>query len=288
MNGRIWYLTIPAGALALLLAGLSVFHVGPRQQAVLIGAGGGMDGSFAPGLHFKAPIVSRVSTYDARVLGSDLKSEQYLTSDDQDIMVDAFATWRIDDAGLFYSRLGGDAMQADLHIRRLLRNALAAEIAGMSLARLAAADSQALTAAMPADLLAEARAMGVGVLEIGVTRLHLSTAAMEAIYQHMRADSERKARALRAEGEQQSAILTADAERQRQVLLAEARRDAERIRGRGDAEAVSILAAGYATDPQFFDFYQNLQTYQALFAGQGNTLVVQPDIGVFKSYRHGR
>jgi len=36
---------------------------------------------FTPGLHFKTLIINKVSTFDARVLTLDTKSERFLTSE---------------------------------------------------------------------------------------------------------------------------------------------------------------------------------------------------------------
>jgi len=50
------------------------------------------------------PIINNVSTFDARVLTLDAKSERFLTSEKKNVIVDSFAKWQIGDVGLFTRR----------------------------------------------------------------------------------------------------------------------------------------------------------------------------------------
>src|SRR5512139_1096201 len=110
---------LPAGLTLLVLAYMSVFHVSQHEKAILFRLGEMVDSDFKPGLHFKTPIINNVSTFDARVLTLDTKSERFLTSEKKNVIVDSFAKWRIGDVGLFYTTVGGDEYQANLRLEQV-------------------------------------------------------------------------------------------------------------------------------------------------------------------------
>ncbi len=120
------YIIFPAGLILLVLAYLSVFHVNQHEKAILFRLGEMVAYDFTPGLHFKTPIINNVSTFDARVLTLDTKSERFLTSEKKNVIVDSFAKWRIGDVGLFYTTVGGDEYQANLRLEQILKDACAA------------------------------------------------------------------------------------------------------------------------------------------------------------------
>ncbi|MDO9141409.1 MAG: protease modulator HflC, partial [Methylobacter sp.] len=70
---------LPASFSLLMLAYLSIFYVNEHEKAILFRLGEMVDSDYRPGLHFKTPIINKVSTFDARVLTLDAKSERFLT-----------------------------------------------------------------------------------------------------------------------------------------------------------------------------------------------------------------
>jgi membrane protease subunit HflC len=63
----------------------------------------------------------------------------------------------------------------------------------------------------------------------------------------MRTAREQEARSIRAQGAKQAQI----------------------IRAQADADAAKIYAASFGKDPQFYDFYRAMQSYQITFLGDG-------------------
>ena len=111
MNSRTLFIAPLSLASLLVLGYFSVFYVNQHEKAILFRLGEMVRSDFAPGLHFKTPIINNVSTFDARVLTLDAKSERFLTSEKKNVIVDSFAKWRIGDVGLFYTTVGGDEYQ---------------------------------------------------------------------------------------------------------------------------------------------------------------------------------
>ena len=66
-----------------------------------------------------------------------------------------------------------------------------------------------------------------------------------------------------------------------EVILAAADRDANRLRGDGEAQAISILAESLNKDPEFFSFRRSLEAYEA-FLNQQTTVILSSEADIFK------
>ena len=64
-------------------------------------------------------------------------------------------------------------------------------------------------------------------------------------------------------------------------ILAAADRDASRLRGDGEAQAISILAESLNKDPDFFSFRRSLEAYTE-FLNDRTTLILSTDAPIFK------
>ncbi len=130
----------PVGLTALVLTSMSVFHVNEHEKAILFRLGEIVRSDLSPGLHFKTPIINNVSTFDARVLTLDAKSERFLTSEKKNVIVDSFVKWRIGDVGLFYTTVGGDEFQANLRLDQIMKDAMRSEFGVRTIKQLISED----------------------------------------------------------------------------------------------------------------------------------------------------
>ena len=97
----------------------------------------------------------------------------------------------------------------------------------------------------------------------------------------MRSDREKIARRLRAEGEEEARSRRAQADREVEIILAKAERDAARLRGEGEAQAISILADALNRDPDFFTFRRSLDAYRQFLSTQ-STMILSSDSDLFR------
>ncbi|WAR46105.1 protease modulator HflC [Methylomonas rapida] len=277
---------LPAGLTLLMLAYLSVFHVSQHEKAILFRLGEMVDFDFKPGLHFKTPIINNVSTFDARVLTLDTKSERFLTSEKKNVIVDSFAKWRIGDVGLFYTTVGGDEYQANLRLEQVLKDAMRGEFGLRTIKQLISEDRTELRQTLLTKLTPVAGKFGIELIDIRIKRIDLPPEVSSSVYQRMRAERERVAREFRSQGSESAESISAEADKQRQVLLANAQRDAENIRGRGDAQSADIYAKSFGKNPEFYAFYRSLQAYQTAFEKTDDTLVLKPDSDFFRYFNN--
>lgn len=115
--------------IGLVLLGLliwsSMFIVDQRERAILFRLGEIVHSDFAPGLHFKIPVINNVRKFDGRILTMDSQPERYLTSEKKNVIVDSFVKWRIKDVATFYRSTGGDERLASTRLSQIIRTCCA-------------------------------------------------------------------------------------------------------------------------------------------------------------------
>ncbi|HIJ44236.1 MAG TPA: protease modulator HflC, partial [Rhodospirillaceae bacterium] len=82
-------------ALGVIVFG-AVFTVHQAEQTLVLQFGNPVRVVRDPGIHFKVPFIQNVVAFDKRVLDFDAKAEEVPTSDQKQLVVDAFARYRIE------------------------------------------------------------------------------------------------------------------------------------------------------------------------------------------------
>jgi membrane protease subunit HflC len=126
---------------------------------------------------------------------------------------------------------------------------------------------------------ADARKIGVQVLDVRIRRVDLPQEVSEAVYRRMEAERKRVANELRSLGFAESEKIRADADRQREVIVAEAYRDAQRIKGQGDARATAVYAQAFQQNAEFYAFYRSLEAYRQSLKSKSDVMVLDPSSG---------
>src|SRR5690606_5152719 len=90
-------------AIAALVLGNSAFVVRENEHAVLLQFGRVVRSDYAPGLHWKLPVLQTVRRFERRIITLDKEPQRYLTSERKDVLVDFFVKWKIKDVARFYT-----------------------------------------------------------------------------------------------------------------------------------------------------------------------------------------
>jgi modulator of FtsH protease HflC len=271
------------GALILLILVLSaLFTVQQYEQAIVVQFGKPIRVVEQPGLHFKLPLIQSVIPIDRRVLDFDAQSQEVPTLDQKQLVVDAFARYRVLDLLKLYQTVG-DPRGAEARLGPLINSALRSVLGDVPLLTVLTPERSALMRRATEIVNREAQSFGIKVLDVRIKRVDLPEENMQAIIRRMQTQRGQEARKIRAEGDKESRRIHADADMQERVILAEARKQAEITQGEGDAEAQRIYNAAYGKDPKFFDFWRSMQ---ALTRGlpQGTTTYVGAPEGDFFRY----
>ena len=276
-----------AGFIALMLLSSTIFVVDQRRFAIVFALGQVKEVISTPGLHFKLPPPFQNVIYlDKRILTLDTPdADRFITAEKKNILVDAFMKWRIEDPRLYYVSFGGDESRARDRMSQIIKAALNDEITKRTVREVISGERAAVMAAVQAKVVAEAKEIGVGIVDVRLKRVDYIEQINNSVYERMRAERVRVANELRSTGAAESEQIRADADRQRTVIIAEAFRDAEKVKGDGDAKASAIYAEAFGKNPEFARYYRSLEAYRASFKDRSDVLVVDPNSEFFKYFK---
>ena len=225
-------------------------------------------GAAGAGLSYRIPFVDQIVWIDKRVLAVDMESQPVLSTDQRRLMVDAFARYRIVDPLLMYIR---STTEENLRsqLQTILRSEVRNELAKQPFAALLSPERQGVMNDVRNSLNVQAAKFGVKIVDVRIKKTDLPDGApLQSAFESMRTARLQEARSIRAQGAKQAQI----------------------IRAQADADAAKTYAASFGKDPQFYDFYRAMQSYQATFVGDGQekvagtTIVLSPQNDYLKEF----
>nr|WP_072766612.1 protease modulator HflC [Nitrosospira sp. Nsp11] len=271
----------------IVLAASSLYIVDQRQLAILFQLGEVVDVKTSPGLYFKIPLAQNVRYFDSRILTMDTaEPERFITSEKKNVLVDLFVKWRIVDVKQYYVSVRGDEMLAQTRLAQTVNSSLRDEFGNRTVHDVVSGERDKIMEIMRQKADADARKIGVEVVDVRLKRVDLPQEVSESVYRRMEAERKRVANELRSTGSAESEKIRADADRQREVILAEAYRKAQEAKGEGDAKASAIYAAAFQPNPEFYAFYRSLEAYKQSFKNKSDMLVLEPSSEFFKYLRN--
>ena len=282
MNKKITNLLIGAVA-ALIVLSMGVFVVDQRQNAIVFQLGEVVNVITTPGLNFKVPMLQNVRFFDSRILTLDAgEPERFITAEKKNVLVDAFIKWRIVDVKQYYISVGGDEVRARTRLLQTVNSSMREEFGKRTIHEVVSGEREKIMTVLREKTDADARKIGVQVLDVRLKRVDFPPEISESVYRRMDAERKRVANELRASGAAEGEKIKADADKQREVILAEAYRDAQKTKGEGDAKATALYAAAFGKNQEFYSFYRSLEAYKQSFKNKGDVMVLDPSSAFFK------
>ena len=268
-------LSIIVVGLLLLAFFLSAYVVPEEEQAVVIRTGepvrtvNTLGGDSPAGLKFRVPLIERVVPVEKRLLDLEMADEEVLSNDQQRLLVNAYARFRIVDPVRMVERAGTtDGVRNALE--PILNSVLRQELGRRTFQAMLTAERGSALANVRANLDRQARQYGAEVVDVQIKRTDLPEAPLQSAFRRMESDREREARTIRAQGDRDARIIRADA----------------------DAESANIYAEAFGKDPQFYDFYRAMQSYDTTFSpenGNGqSSIILSPDNEYLQQFRGAR
>jgi modulator of FtsH protease HflC len=284
MQNRMLYVLLGLVA-AILLVRASVFTVTEGKLAIKSVGGQIIDSDFAPGLHFRIPVVNEVALFDKRIITQLYPAERFLTREQEQLNVDFYVKWRIDNLRRYYEATGGTEEVANARLGETIKDSIKSVVTQRSLQQVITADRTEFTDAMMKNARPAAEQLGVELVDVRITKIDLPQQVRDSVFDRMRASFKAQAAKLRAEGIETSERTRAEANKQQTEILADAARQAAQIRGQGDAAASEVYAKSYSKNPEFYSFYRSMQSYRESIGTQGDVLVIAPDSSYFKYFK---
>jgi membrane protease subunit HflC len=221
---------LPVIVVALIAALSAVFIVDEREKALVLRFGRVVDVKEDPGLAFKMPIIDDVVRYDDRILSLEVGPLEVTPLDDRRLVVDAFSRYRIADVQRFREAVGvGGVSAAETRLDNIMRDQTREVLGTVSSNDILSSDRAALMLRIRNGAIAEARSLGLEVIDVRLKRTDLPQANLEATFARMRAEREREAADEIARGEEAAQRVRAQADRTEVELVSDAEREAARM-----------------------------------------------------------
>jgi modulator of FtsH protease HflC len=268
-------------AIALLIVAGATFATVPEtKQAVIVRFGepqrvinayrqGEEFGRTGAGLIARYPFMEQIVWIDKRILSVKMDRQQVLSTDQFRIQVDAFARYRIVNPLQMYVSARTEERLSD-QLKPILGSAIRNELGKRPFAALLSAERGQMMTNIKNALNRVARQYGAEIVDVRIKRADLPEGTpLDSAFERMRTARQQEAGAIEAQGYKQAQIIKAEA----------------------DAEAASTYAEAYGKDPDFYDFYRAMQSYETTFNQQNqgrSNVILSPDNQYLKEFRGRR
>ena len=271
---------------ALILVASTLVIIPETKQAVIVRFGepqrilnryrpGETFGTSGAGLTAKLPFLEQTVWIDKRILSITMENQQVLSTDQLRLQVDAYARYRIIDPLQMYKAARTEE-NVSTQLQPILGSALRNELGRRPFAALLSPERGQMMDNIQNALNRVARQYGAQIVDVRIKRADLPDGTpLESAYERMRTARQQEARSIQAQGLKQAQIIRADA----------------------DAEAANTYAGAFNQDPEFYDFYRAMQSYEASFISsapnadtpRGRTnIILSPDNEYLRQFQDRR
>lgn len=287
---------------AMITVASSAYRISETEQGIILQFGEPIgDVVSEAGLHWKRPFIQEVRKFDKRMQAWDGDVNQIPTLGREFIIVDTTARWRIVDPLRFLKSVR-DEVGAKSRLNDIIDSVVRDKVSGTDLEEIVRSrdwkydpsdeleeefdrtdiDLEAAPTKgreeLTREILMEAAAVvsdyGIELIDVRIKRLNYIDDVRTSVERRMISERERIAERFRSEGQGRSAEIDGQTDRQVREILSNARREAEEIRGRADAEATQIYGRAFGADPEFYAFFQTLESYRKS-VGPNTTLMTR-------------
>ena len=223
----------------------SVIVVNETNQAVIarFGKPDRILGGQQAGINWRLPFAESTVWIDKRVRDLDMDKQQVLSTDQRRLEVDAFARYRVVDPLRLYLA-ARSVERAEEALKPILGSQLRNELGKRPFASLLSPEREGAMGNIRSGLNRISLQYGVEIVDVRIKKADLpSGSPLQSAFDRMRTAREQEARSIRAEGQKRAQIIRAEA----------------------DAQAAQIYAAAFGKDPDFYDFYRAMRSYETTF-----------------------
>ena len=287
MKAGLFYGVIAFIAAALILISQSFFIVDATEYAVVTQFGEFQRSYTTPGLKSKLPFIQNAVKFDNRLQRFDVPPANFITLDKKNLVIDAYARYRITDTLLFLQNLL-DLTEAGPKVGDIVTSELNKEVARdnqtdiISETREQVMERVTLASQLIASTSGEGgRGLGIEIVDVRIKRADFPATIANSVFDRMNAERRRVANQERAEGERTKLEIQSGADRERAEILANAEREALEIRGEAEGQSIQIFAEALQQDPEFYTFLRSLEAYGKLL-GENDTIVLDSEAALFR------
>ena len=273
--------------LVVILAVGSMFTVAEDEYACTVRFSKIIDTTSEAGLHFKLPFVDSVKYFTDATQLYDIPPSEVLTSDKQNMTVDCYILWSIEDPLRFYQTLGSTAT-AEQRLDALTYNALKTVMGTLAQADIINMEDGGkrndIYEGIATTVDNQANTYGIHVEDVKIKRFDLPESNLNAVYSRMISERNQMAEKYTADGNYEASIIRNNVDKQVNILISDAKAEAAKLEADGEGEYMRLLAEAYNTaDKQdFYEFTQALEALKSSLTGDEKTVILDADSALGK------
>ena len=239
------------------------------------------------GLHFKLPFVDSIKYFSKAATLYDIPPSEVFTSDKQNMTVDCYVLWWIEDPLLFFQTLDNTVKAEDrlnAITYTILKNTMSTMAQSDIINMNDGAERNVIYDGIAADVDAEANKYGIQVVDVKIKRFDLPDSNLNAVYNRMISERNQMAEKYTADGNYEASIIRNDVDKQVNILVSNATAEAAKLEAEGEAEYMRLLAEAYNTDDKkaFYEFTLALDALRDSLTGSEKTVILDADSDLAK------
>ena len=265
--------------LVIIGLGGSMFTVRENEYACTVRFAEIIDTTGESGLHFKVPFIDSVKYFSKATMLYDIPPSEVLTSDKQNMTVDCYVLWKIEDPKKFYQTLGNTTV-AEQRLDALTYNALKTVMGTLAQADIInmndGAERNDIYEGIAATVDDLAATYGIGVEDVKIKRFDLPESNLNAVYSRMISERNQIAEKYTADGNYEASIIRNDVDKQVNIIVSNAEAEAAALVAEGEAEYMRLLAEAYdsADKKDFYEFTLALDALKQSLNGSEKTVIL--------------
>ena len=265
----------------LALIGLtnSLYTVAENEYACTVRFSKIIDTTDEAGLHFKVPFIDSVKYFTKATQLYDIPPSEVLTSDKQNMTVDCYILWSIEDPKLFYQTLGSKSV-AEQRLNALTYNELKTIMGTLAQSDIINMEDGSkrneIYENIASDVDALAQTYGIGVEDVKIKQFDLPESNLNAVYGRMISERNQMAEKYTADGNYEASIIRNDVDKQVNIMVSNAEAEAAALEDEGEAEYMRLLAEAYDSQDKkdFYEFTLALDALKQSLDGSEKTVIL--------------
>ena len=285
MKKNIW---IGVAALLLVIVAFSsVYTVKENEYACTFRFSEIVNTENEAGLHFKIPFIDSVKYFPKATQLYDIPPSAVITSDKQNMTVDCYILWNIQDPQQFYRALGTTSV-AEERLDAITYTALKIALGNLKQSDIInmndGGERNDIYESITTTVNAQAEAYGIEVEDVKIKRFDLPESNQNAVYTRMISERNQMAEKYTANGNFEASKIRNDVDKQVNIMVSNAQAEAAVLEAEGEAEYMRMLAEAYnSKDKQeFYEFILALDALKASLSGDDKTIILDQNSDLAK------
>ena len=239
------------------------------------------------GLHFKIPFVDTVKYFSKVTTLYDIPPSEVLTSDKQNMTVDCYVLWKIEDPLRFYQTLGSTTV-AEERLNALTYNELKTVMGTLAQADIINMEDggkrNEIYDGIAKTVNKQAKTYGISVEDVKIKQFDLPDSNLNAVYSRMISERNQIAEKHTAQGNQEATMIRSQVDKKVNIMISDANATAAKLVAEGEAEYMKLLAEAYNSQDKkdFYEFTLALEALRSSLTGEEKTVILDANSDLAK------